>query len=1392
MFKVKSILAVLLFSISAFSLTLTSSRGPSSKTATPFSNLNLNWYLVEKCPLSLGAFTAQEAYWGFTAKKVVTSNSYGSVDIIDSFNISGYYLYNGEIKYFAWTTGELQNDLDSIKTYLNAKWMNVQGGGSISGSKVSLDKQDSISTYIKIFKSDCIYVVVSLPNKSTIKIYKNNKSNWDLISTLNSNSSLINNIKTQNNSAYLLASNNLYRITSGTFDIIATNVLGYSLDNQGIWLSNSSGELSYLKNGNKTLVKTGSQYAKTVFLVNPIDTTFFSYGKISNSQYNDQDFNTYESNSSTKPMNWRNGEFAIDKNNDVWNFAYGMKIERETNYLKATAFSNFYIYSLNRIFDPSVDPEKATFLIADAIYTVRYDDKPYFNNNSFANSLGYIDEQTKKIVYLDTIHAFDNSTNERLYFSTIQDPIGISLIDSIFTINKSISTGAYTIKFQVRDNFSTPAFDTLSYTVNIFSRKIVVNKAVATTATEDISYSQVITTSDVDNDSSYISYSKLPTWLSITRITKNQFTISGTPVNSTADTTIRVILTDNSHYFDAISNQYVNPSYDTLNYNLTISKVNEAPIITSSPSTSINFNNLYFYQVVAIDDEHDPLTYSLTQKPSSMSISSTGYISWTPTSSNVGVNNVTVRVSDPSGLFTTQSFSITVSNNNQPPVFTNAPDSTVFVADEYNQYLYVSDENTSGLTFSKEAGPSGLLLSSNTISNGENFIKVGWLFWNTMSPSDVGTYTIRIRVTDEFGLFSTKQFSLKVNYDGRKRVTIYPLNPDTNACIGTQYSQNFNATSANQNFFTIKLESGPSWLTYTKSSSSQNPTANLKGTPVSTGRYFVKLSAYDWIVSDTLSYYINVTATNSAPNITSTPVTTASEDIQYSYQVVASDPNGDAIIYSLDSKPQNMSISSTGLISWTPLQSNVGSHSIVVKVSDNKVSTTQSYILVVNAVNDKPVITSTPPTIAYKGLTYSYQVEAYDVDNDVLYYLINAPSGMTINSTGNVIWVPNSSQIGNHNVSIQVSDGQEVATQNYTVTVNDVTNNPVITSSPVVTANEGQQYAYQVQAIEPNNDPMTYSVLGPSGMGISSTGKITWDNPVIGTYDITIKTVDDNIGLTEQKYSLKVNNVEPIIVTSFKDMTINEDDSLILTVEVQHPNPTIIKWYRDTTNIAIGTVCNVFTNYYSAGTYTIKVVVTDNLVSVEKKFTLTVIDVNRSPVIQIKGDSVITLFRMNQVVKFNLRALDPDGDNLTYTIDTTGFDMSSLLVEIRDSNYMITPKKIISDTLTLIVSDGKTQTKYTLIVIVGGGVSTVVLPINRVYTNFLRTTNKEVQFGVAKCNSVRFILYTMNGRMIDILNTIKTPGNYSIRLDGIVSGNYVYKFSIGNEFSKMNKIQVVK
>ncbi len=92
---------------------------------------------------------------------------------------------------------------------------------------------------------------------------------------------------------------------------------------------------------------------------------------------------------------------------------------------------------------------------------------------------------------------------------------------------------------------------------------------------------------------------------------------------------------------------------------------------------------------------------------------------------------------------------------------------------------------------------------------------------------------------------------------------------------------------------------------------------------------------------------------NSSPVIESDPVTTAKEGAIYTYDVEATDPNGDTLTYSLAVSPTGMTINSTtGVITWTPTA--VESFDVTVEVSDGSRSATQSFTITV----DETLLTS--------------------------------------------------------------------------------------------------------------------------------------------------------------------------------------------------------------------------------------------------------------------------------------------------------------------------------------------------------------------------------------------------------------------------------------------------
>jgi len=102
---------------------------------------------------------------------------------------------------------------------------------------------------------------------------------------------------------------------------------------------------------------------------------------------------------------------------------------------------------------------------------------------------------------------------------------------------------------------------------------------------------------------------------------------------------------------------------------------------------------------------------------------------------------------------------------------------------------------------------------------------------------------------------------------------------------------------------------------------------------------------------------------NSAPVITSDPITTAQEGVLYTDTIEATDPEGDTLTYSLITRPDGMTInSSTGVISWTPTGEQIGENEVEVEVSDLYKSTTQAFTIVVG----EAILTSIevlPPTM---------------------------------------------------------------------------------------------------------------------------------------------------------------------------------------------------------------------------------------------------------------------------------------------------------------------------------------------------------------------------------------------------------------------------------------------
>lgn len=108
---------------------------------------------------------------------------------------------------------------------------------------------------------------------------------------------------------------------------------------------------------------------------------------------------------------------------------------------------------------------------------------------------------------------------------------------------------------------------------------------------------------------------------------------------------------------------------------------------------------------------------------------------------------------------------------------------------------------------------------------------------------------------------------------------------------------------------------------------------------------------------------------------------------------------------------------------------------------------------------------------------------------------------------------------------------------------------PTFTTTAITVGSVGQPYKYLASAVDPESDPITYSMTGaPAGMGISSNGLVSWPTPVRGTYAIALRASDGH-AFTEQRFALTISDVLPLAITLLvTPQYSNVGDTITLTV----------------------------------------------------------------------------------------------------------------------------------------------------------------------------------------------------------------------------------------------------
>ena len=150
----------------------------------------------------------------------------------------------------------------------------------------------------------------------------------------------------------------------------------------------------------------------------------------------------------------------------------------------------------------------------------------------------------------------------------------------------------------------------------------------------------------------------------------------------------------------------------------------------------------------------------------------------------------------------------------------------------------------------------------------------------------------------------------------------------------------------------------------------------------------------------------------------------------------------------------------------------------------------------------------------------------------IKYTLLEFPDGMEIDEyTGVIRWTPTIDQVDKQKVSYMVSDGYTKDEQSYEIYAN---HQPVIISSPPVTALVGEVFKYNILVEDKNKDADLLFTLtkGPQGMQMSKKGKVVWI-PKSGQINESKFSYEVSDGYSSDKQEGKVFvNINPNIIST--------------------------------------------------------------------------------------------------------------------------------------------------------------------------------------------------------------------------------------------------------------------
>ena len=624
------------------------------------------------------------------------------------------------------------------------------------------------------------------------------------------------------------------------------------------------------------------------------------------------------------------------------------------------------------------------------------------------------------------------------------------------------------------------------------------------------------------------------------------------------------------------------------------------------------------------------------------------------------------------------------------------------------------------------------------------------------------------------------------------------------------------------------------------------------------GSYTVSLTVTDVNDStDTETKVDYITVLNSAPILQNPLIDFSFDedtvDSSIDLNIVFDDadlPYGDVLSFS-NSGNTNINVSIvSGIVTLIPDPDWYGYEDITFTATDDSLASVSDEVRVtIDPVNDAPVINSYYPS--YSPVTIDetesqlFWVSASDIDGDPLSYQWYVDDVSQTGQTDSIYtYTTDYTSAGTYMIKCIVDDGvaerrfdfsrvdkanninldsennRATDYQEWQLIVNDVDQNIVVNDiQPApgpVTIDEMDTIDFFIDAYDPDGNPLEYSwKLDGVEESTVSTYDFTTDYTSAGLYLVSLDVTDNfsdnslyyewNVTVNDVDQEIVVNDIQPPPGT----ITTDEMDTIDFYFSGYDPdgNPLEYSWELDGVGVSTDSTYLFETDYTSAGEYVVTLEVTDNFGTrsisgnvsrntLNYSWDVTVNDVDQPIVVDelIPPEGDITIDE-GDVINFSIDAYDPDGNNLEYSWQVEGVEVSTT-----NSFDFITDENSAGEyEVTLFVTDNfgtRDELNFLWNVTVNNvsGSGEVLIPvITKLFQNHPNPFNPitNIQFDIKENETGVLSIYNTKGQFIESHQFEAGQHNFSWNAENQSSGVYFYKLQT-ESFTEIRKMILLK